>query len=43
MWTHQRNYQATLPVGNSNEAARDIVEEIGTKLGYTDVNYIARR
>ena len=43
MWTHQRNYQATLPVGNSNEAARDVVEEIGTKLGYTDVNYVARR
>jgi prolyl 4-hydroxylase len=43
MWTHQRNYQATLPVGNSNETARDIVEEIGTKLGYTDVDSTERR
>lgn len=34
MWTHQRDYQAVLPAGNSNEAARDIMRETGSKLGY---------
>jgi len=38
MWTHQREYQAALPIGNSNEAARDAMEEIGARLGYNDVN-----
>lgn len=34
MWTHQRDYQAVLPIGNSNEAARDIMKETCQKLGY---------
>ena len=34
MWTHQCDYQAALPIGNSNEAARDIMRETGVKLGY---------
>eukprot|EP00531_Pseudo-nitzschia_arenysensis_P010685 CAMPEP_0116139986 /NCGR_PEP_ID=MMETSP0329-20121206/13600_1 /TAXON_ID=697910 /ORGANISM="Pseudo-nitzschia arenysensis, Strain B593" /LENGTH=407 /DNA_ID=CAMNT_0003635057 /DNA_START=72 /DNA_END=1295 /DNA_ORIENTATION=+ len=34
MWTHQRDYQAVLPVGNSNEAARDIMKETCENLGY---------
>lgn len=34
MWTHQKEYQAALPIGNSNEAARQIMEETSAKLGY---------
>ena len=34
MWTHQRDYQAVLPVGNSNDEARDIMKETSEKLGY---------
>jgi prolyl 4-hydroxylase len=34
MWTHQRDYKAALPVGNSYEAAREIMKETGAKLGY---------
>lgn len=34
MWTHQRDYQAALPPGNSNEAARDVMKETCSKLGY---------
>lgn len=34
MWTHQRDYQAVLPVGNSNEAARDVMKETISRLGY---------
>mmetsp|Transcript_701 Transcript_701/g.1671 ORF Transcript_701/g.1671 Transcript_701/m.1671 type:complete len:438 (+) Transcript_701:91-1404(+) len=34
MWTHQHDYQAALPFGNSNKAARDIMEKTGSKLGY---------
>jgi len=43
MWTHQRNYKATLPMGNSNENARDIVEATGKKLGFTDIDSVPRR
>jgi prolyl 4-hydroxylase len=34
MWTHQRDYQAVLPNGNSNEAARATMKETGAELGY---------
>jgi len=34
MWTHQQDYQASLPFGNSNEAARDKMKETAAKLGY---------
>lgn len=34
MWTHQREYQASLPIGNSNKAARDIMADAGANLGY---------
>ena len=34
MWTHQRDYRAALPVGNSYEAAREAMMETGAKLGY---------
>jgi len=43
MWTHQRNYKATLPVGNSNEKVRDIVEATGIKLGLIDIDSVPRR
>eukprot|EP00536_Pseudo-nitzschia_multiseries_P006697 jgi/Psemu1/296342/fgenesh1_pm.145_\ len=38
MWTHQHDYQAALPIGNSNEAAREVMEKTGSKLGYTSCN-----
>eukprot|EP00534_Pseudo-nitzschia_fraudulenta_P010639 CAMPEP_0201204422 /NCGR_PEP_ID=MMETSP0851-20130426/168855_1 /ASSEMBLY_ACC=CAM_ASM_000631 /TAXON_ID=183588 /ORGANISM="Pseudo-nitzschia fraudulenta, Strain WWA7" /LENGTH=411 /DNA_ID=CAMNT_0047492531 /DNA_START=24 /DNA_END=1262 /DNA_ORIENTATION=+ len=34
MWTHQRDYQAALPAGNSNEAARNVMAEVASELGY---------
>ena len=34
MWTHQREYQASLPIGNSNKAARDIMADASANLGY---------
>ena len=40
MWTHQRGYQAALPIGNSNEAARDIMEKTGSALGYPSCDNI---
>lgn len=36
MWVHQRQYNAALPAGNSNEAARTVMEETIEKLGYND-------
>jgi hypothetical protein len=34
MWIHEKEYQAVLPVGNSHEAARGVVEKISQRLGY---------
>jgi prolyl 4-hydroxylase len=34
MWTHERQYNAVLPAGNSNEAARPAMEEEMHRLGY---------
>ena len=34
MWTHQHQYNAVLPPGNSNEAARPAMEEAARRLGY---------
>uniref|UniRef100_A0A6U9W5M8 Fe2OG dioxygenase domain-containing protein n=1 Tax=Pseudo-nitzschia australis TaxID=44445 RepID=A0A6U9W5M8_9STRA len=41
MWTHQRGYQAALPIGNSNEAARDIMKKTGSALGYISYDNIS--
>jgi prolyl 4-hydroxylase len=35
MWIHERAYQAVLPPGNANEAARNIMEETSRNLRYT--------
>ena len=35
MWIHQSKYKAVLPVGNSNESAREIMKETSKRLGYT--------
>jgi prolyl 4-hydroxylase len=34
MWVHAKSYQAVLPVGNSNEAARDAMGQMSRNLGY---------
>jgi prolyl 4-hydroxylase len=34
MWIHEKSYQAVLPVGNSNEAARSVMEQVSRDLGY---------
>jgi hypothetical protein len=34
MWIHEKQYDAILPAGNSNEAARPGMNEISEKLGY---------
>lgn len=34
MWIHERAYQAVLPVGNSNVAAREKMEQTSSSLGY---------
>jgi hypothetical protein len=34
MWIHQSKYKAVLPVGNSNESAREIIKETSKQLGY---------
>lgn len=34
MWVHERSYQAVIPIGNSNEAARDVMEQVSRNLGY---------
>ena len=35
MWTHQHQYDAVLPAGNSNVAARPAMEEAKRQLGYS--------
>lgn len=34
MWVHEKPYQAVIPVGNSNEAARDGMDQTSRDLGY---------
>jgi prolyl 4-hydroxylase len=34
MWVHEKDYQAILPAGNSNKAARAVMEEAQQELGF---------